>query len=222
MRDKFTDEGAPLSMRSWTKPNQDMPFKRWLSELPSLLIQVDRPKRISFLAATCERQFGNYLRFYQETGWGHPPTLYDGLQALWNYSGSIDNHRLRTLERRIKEVTPDTEKFSSAYTSAALDAASVILESFNYCLDDNTEHCVQVARLCRDTVYMFVEQRDGDTYADADELKIYSDPLVERELRAQQSDFEMIRSLPDDSSIGIPVEKRRCPPDCGTLEISNL
>ncbi len=200
-----------------TESNKNLPFIKWLTELPNLLACVDRRKRILFLAACCERQIGNYARFHQETGWGNPLTLCNGLEALWNYSGPSDNEILRGLSCSIEAVTPNTEDFNSPYTSAALDASISILESFDYCLDDDIDHCVKVACSCRDTVYMYAQLRGGYGYSDADEVKIYADLLVERELRAQQSDLARIRYLVDRPDLLISVEKHRCGPDSGSL-----
>lgn len=199
------------------KSNKDLPFTRWLTELPNLLTCIDRWKRILFLAACCERQFGNYVRFHQETGWGNPQTLCNGLQALWNYSGPCNNEMIGMLRSSIEAVTPDTEDFESPYTSAALDASISILESIDYCLDDDLDHCVKVACSCRDTVYMYAQQRRRYGYSDADEVKIYADPLVQRELQAQQSDLARIRSLVDRPDLPNAVEKHHCDPDIGSL-----
>ena len=88
------------------------------------------------------------------------------------------------------KVAPDTEDFTSDYTSAALDAVVALIHSLEYCFDGNVDHGVQVACLCRDTAYMFVSQRDqrGHTInMDEDEARIYNDPLLQQELLAQQA-----------------------------------
>jgi len=111
-------------------------------------------------------------------------------------------------------VTPNTEDFKSVYTSAALDAATSLLESLDYCIDGDVSHCLQVACSCRDSIYMFVQRREGYDYSDADELNIYADPLMVRELQAQQMDLELIKSLSNDlGSLG----SNSCDPDGGSL-----
>lgn len=200
-----------------TNSNQNLPFIQWLSELPNLLVRVDRSRRILFLAACGERQFGNYARFHTETNWGNPLALCEGLRVLWNYAGPTDNGEIRRLRKIIEEATPNTEDFKSVYTSGALDAATVVLESFDYCLDDDINHCVEVACTCRDSVYMFVQLQRGYDYSDADEVKIYSDPVVMKELLAQQSDLAMVTSLADGANPSIIAEKHRCDADGGSL-----
>jgi uncharacterized protein YjaG (DUF416 family) len=200
-----------------TEFNKNFPFIEWLTELPDLLIGLVRRKRLLFLAACCERQFGNYAQFHQETGWGDPQVLCDGLQSLWNYTDNIDITNLKNIRRAIEAVTPDTEEFKSGYTSSALNAATALLESLDYCVDDDISHCLQVACLCRDSIYMFIQLREDYDYSDDDETKIYVDPLMARELQAQQSDIELLKSLSDGANSTIPFRNHKCDPDSGSL-----
>lgn len=186
-------------------------------ELPDLLTRLGRRERVLFLAACAGRQFGNYAQFHLETGWGIPQALCDGLQALWKYSDSVDIANLGGIRRAIEIVTPDTEDFESVYASAALNAAVSLLESLDYCVDSDVFHCLQVACLCRDSIYMFVQHREKYDYSDADETKIYADPLMMRELQAQRSDIDLIRSLSNSSSSIVALQKHSCDPDGGSL-----
>jgi len=200
-----------------TEFNKNFPFIEWLTELPDLLIGLARRKRLLFLAACCERQFGNYAQFHKETGWGDPQVLCDGLQSLWNYTDNIDITNLKNIRRAIEAVTPDTEEFKSVYTSSALDAAIALLESLDYCVDDDISHCLQVACLCRDSIYMFIQLREDYGYSDDYEAKIYFDPLMTRELQAQRSDIELLKSLSDRARSTIPFQNCKCDPDSGSL-----
>lgn len=197
-----------------TEFNKNFPFIEWLAKLSDLLLSLSKQKTILFLVACCERQFGNYAQFHQETGWGDPQVLCDGLQSLRNYTSAAEVVNLKSIRQAIEAVTPNTEDFKSAYTSAALDAATSLLESLDYCVDGDVSHCLQVACLCRDSIYMFVQRREGYDYSDADEIKIYADPLMVRELQAQQMDMELIKSLSNDlGSLG----SQSCDPDGGSL-----
>jgi uncharacterized protein YjaG (DUF416 family) len=197
-----------------TEFNKNFPFIEWLAKLSNLLISLGKQKTILFLVACCERQFGNYAQFHQETGWGDPQVLCDGLHSLRNYNSAIEVASLKSIRQAIETVTPNTEDFTSVYTSAALDAATSVLESLDYCIDGDVSHCLQVACSCHDSIYMFVQRREGYDYSDADEVKIYADPLMVRELHAQQMDLELIKSLPNDlDSLG----SQSCDPDGGSL-----
>jgi uncharacterized protein YjaG (DUF416 family) len=200
-----------------TEANKSLPFIEWLTELPDLLTPLVRWKRVSFLASCCERLYGNYLQFNEDTGWGEPLVLCQGICRLWNNVGAVDTDNLQNIRNAIEAVTPDTEDFSSAYTSAALDAAAGLLESLAYCVDDELSHCVQVACLCRDSIYMFVQQRGDLDHSNVDELRIYADPLMLSELRAQQSDIRSIQLLPDDGYRLVAAGKQNCDPNGGSL-----
>jgi uncharacterized protein YjaG (DUF416 family) len=199
-----------------TEFNRNFPFIEWLAKLPDLLISLGMQKTILFLVACCERQFGNYAQFNQETGWGDPQVLCEGLQSLRNCASAVEVASIKSIRQAIERVTPSTEDFKSVYTSAALDAATSLLESLDYCVDGNVSHCVQVACLCRDSIYMFVQRREGYDYSDADEVKIYADPLMVRELQAQQIDLERIKSSSNLSSL-VPLGRHGCDPDGGSL-----
>lgn len=140
-----------------------------------------------------------------------------GIRCLWNNVDAVDTDNIKNIRNAIEAVTPDTEDFSSAYTSAALDAAVGLLESLAYCVDDELSHCVQVACLCRDSIYMFVQQRDDPDDSNVDELRIYADPLMLSELRAQQSNIKSMLLLPDDGSRLVPAGKQNCDPNGGSL-----
>ncbi|WP_399257200.1 DUF416 family protein [Terriglobus albidus] len=94
----------------------------------------------------------------------------------------VEENLIYELQAAVTSITPNSEDFDSSYTSAALDAANAVEEALAYCLDGNVSHCLQVACLCRDSIYMFVQQRDDLDYTDEDERRIYSDSLMSREL----------------------------------------
>ena len=198
-----------------TEFNKSFPFIEWLAKLSALLTTLGKQKTILFLASCCERQFGNYAQFHQETSWGDPQVLCDGIRSLRNYAPAVE---VASIRQAIEIVTPNTEDFKSTYTSAALDAATSLLESLDYCVDGDVSHCIQVACLCRDSVYMFVQLRKGYDYSDVDEAKIYTDPLMERELQAQQRDLEKIKSSNDLGSL-VSSESHGCDPDGGSLPL---
>jgi uncharacterized protein len=200
-----------------TEANKNLPFIEWLTELPDLLTPLIRWKRVLFLASCCERLYGNYLQFNEDTDWGDPLVLCQGIRRLWNNVDAVDTENIKNIRNAIEAVTPDTEDFSSAYTSAALDAATGLLESLAYCVDGELSHCVQVACLCHDSIYMFVQQRDDLDYSNVDELRIYADPLMLSELRAQQSDIKSIQLLRDDDYRHVAAWKQNCDPNGGSL-----
>lgn len=190
----------------------------WQVELEEVLNTFPKWKNVIFSAWCCERQYGNYFSFYKEVGWGNPESLCVALDLLWN-SGKFPSIRsIREAQRAIQVVTPDTEDFRSEYTSAALDAATSLLKALDYCVDGQIDHCLQIATLSRDTIYMFVQLRENLDYSAVSESLIYKNQLMMRELAMQQAEIECLCSLhlADESDIS-QLRKQRCNPNGGTL-----
>ena len=192
-----------------TEANKDLPFIQWLERLPDVLSMLDRGKNILFLRSCCERLYGNYLEFQSETGWGSADILCRAIGYLIPQS-PLEENFIYELQGAVAKITPNSEDFDCSYTSAALDAANAVEEALAYCIDGNVSHCLQVACLCRDSIYMFVQQRDDLDYTDEEERRIYSDSLMSRELAHQDAD---VRSL-QTSSQEIPDRFLRLFADC--------
>lgn len=180
-------------------------------------------QRVGFMAACCERMLPNYETFHLQTGFGNPDVLRRGLDAVWAWMES--DAPLEDAAELISQVdlqAPNTEKFKSAYTSAALDAANSIaitLEAVNGVSEDGL---MEVASLARDTVDLFVQQHDDLDPSDPDlENRIMSSPLMQAELTAQRQTLEELGENLDDrrfvakairsrfSQQSLPSEQRR-------------
>ena len=187
-----------------TQRNKNFRFIDWLSNLHAQLETMSKEQNILFLVDCCRRLYGNYEKFSDEANWGDPALVRTGIQLLQDSTTSnADASRVTSLITKLMKVAPDTEDFTSDYTSAALDAVVALIHSLEYCVDGNVDHGVQVACRCRDTAYMFVSQRDQVGYTidtDEDEARIYNDPLIEQELLAQQQAMAIARQR--DSSTG--------------------
>jgi uncharacterized protein len=164
--------------------------------------------RVAFAAACCERLLPNYAAFARIARWGDPRVLREALDFIWGEIGKprSDRRNVRQMIARCEELVPDTESFSADYTSAAVDASTAILETLDALLDASPQRVVDVASVCRDTVDMFVHERDDlDFNTDPDfEAKIAGDPLMVTELARQaavlrqlQEAAELDRSLLD-------------------------
>jgi uncharacterized protein YjaG (DUF416 family) len=157
-------------------------------------------KRIAFMAQIGERMLGNYQRFSAETGFGDVSVLRNALDTAWTWieSGWLPGN-LAELREACEQQAPDTEQFSSPYTSAALDAAnvaSIILDA----LDRPDEaQPVDVASLARDTVDLFVQEcMNLDLNAPGFEDTILQHSLMQSELRRQREDLEALTNWSED------------------------
>ena len=102
---------------------------------------------------------------------------------------------IEALARQCTEAAPDTEVFSSLYTSSALDAASATVEALGCCADGDPERGVRVATSARDTVDMYIQMRDKlEASGPAMEEAIARDPLMVREVQKQVRDMDQLRA----------------------------
>ncbi len=151
--------------------------------------------RLAFGAAVSERLFPNYQAFSDEVHWGAPNVLRNALDFIWQVveGGTLTLSQIRELQAECRLATPDSERFQSRLTSAALDAASAVHEVLEACYRDEPQRIAEVGALARDTVDMFVQKRDGIDYNDSTfEDRILADPLMRRELAKQRSELAIL------------------------------
>ncbi|MGH7334184.1 MAG: DUF416 family protein [Candidatus Rokuibacteriota bacterium] len=160
-----------------------------LRELPS------QRHRLAFGAGISERLLPNYESFAREYRYGDPTLLRRALGAIWEVvqGGKIALGQIRELQAGCRLGTPDPERFASPLTSAAIDAANAIHETLEVCYRDEPRRVAEVASFARDTVDMFVQERDNLDYSDPGlEERILADPLMIRELTKQQDELYLL------------------------------
>jgi uncharacterized protein YjaG (DUF416 family) len=161
--------------------------------------RLPRAHRVAFAAACCERLLPNYAAFVREVHWGEPGLLRSALDYIWSAiaGGSVDGEEIHRLIRQCEDVIPDTEDFETSLVSAALDAGTAVIGTLRALLDGDTKHVVGVASYCRDTVHMYIQDRDDLEYCDPlFDLKIERDALMRRELERQSTLLSKLASNP--------------------------
>jgi uncharacterized protein YjaG (DUF416 family) len=173
--------------------------------------------RVTFAAACCERLLPNYAAFAREVRWGKPETLRAALDYIWDVliGGTVDRGEIYRRIEQCDAVIPDTEDFDTSSVSAALDAGNAVVETLRSLLDGDSQRIVDVASFCRDTVDMYIQDRDHLDYNNAPlfERKIEQDPLMKREIERQAAillelstnavlDRLMLKRLRDESADG--------------------
>lgn len=148
-------------------------------------------KQVAFMASTCERMLPNFDRFAAESGVGDPRVLRRGLDAVWSW---VESDRapdeLGPLQDEVEWQAPNTESFSSPFTSAALDAANAVAIALDAVGDPDSASAVEVAGLARDTIDLHVQEvEDLDPNAPGLQKAIRRHPLMQAELRRQREDF---------------------------------
>ena len=165
-----------------------MPFEP--DSLGRELDQLPRAHRVAFAAACCERLLPNYAAFAHEVQWGEPDTLRGAVDHIWSVlAGShLDRAEIERLIEQCDSVIPDTEDFDTISVSSALDAGAAVVGTLRSLLDGDTRHIVEVASYCRDTVHMYIQDRDDlDDKDSSFDMKIERDPLMRRELARQSA-----------------------------------
>jgi uncharacterized protein YjaG (DUF416 family) len=169
----------------------------------SLERQLDRlppGHRVAFAAACCERLLPNYAAFAREVGWGEPATLRSAVDYVWSVlAGGTWNHgEIDRFIKRCDAAIPDTEDFETILVSGALDAGTAVVQTLRALLDGDPKRIVDVASFCRDTVDMYIQNRDQLDY-DTDpsfEERIEQDPLMTRELARQSATLTELAANP--------------------------
>ncbi|TSJ40643.1 DUF416 family protein [Mucilaginibacter corticis] len=158
-------------------------------------------KKIAFAALTSEKLYPNYVFFQKNTGWGNAGILESALVVIYQSMlnrNKIDKEIIKDSIFAVDSITPDTEDFPGLLTSFALDSCTSIYNTLNYLLDNNIEHIIDVAIYARDTVDMFVQEKEDLEYSDPYfELKIVNDQFMVRETNRQMMLLKRLRNIQD-------------------------
>jgi uncharacterized protein YjaG (DUF416 family) len=164
------------------------------------LDQLSRLHRVAFAATCCERLLPNYAAFSREVHWGEPAMLRGAVDYIWDVlgGGPLDRAEVDRLIERCDIVIPDTENFDTSAVSAALDAGTAVTETLRSLLDGDTDRVVDIASVCRDTVDMYIQDRDQMNYNNdpSFEQKIAQDPLMTLELARQSAILSELMGAP--------------------------
>lgn len=171
---------------------------RYREEIKKNLAPLSNAKRLLFAILICERLYPNYVHFYNTFNWGDPRILEEAIsvvfQSLIN-KDSIDRIEILNLIEEIELINPDADDFSDIYLSFALDACASVYSSLNFILDPELEHIVDVAICARDTVDMFIQERDDiSVFTTETENEISKDLLMLAEKRRQRDSIEIMLS----------------------------
>lgn len=158
------------------------------------LARLDPWKRVAFMALCCERMAPNYDRFAADSGFGDSQVLRRGVDAAWSW---LESDRapddLKSVRARAEQQAPDTERFSSPFTSAALDAANAVASLLDAVGKSDGADPVEVASLARDTVDLYVQEIENlDPNDRGLEDAIRRHPLMQAELRRQRDDLNFL------------------------------
>jgi len=113
---------------------------------------------VLFAASCCEQLLPYYRAFMEETGWGDAEALRDALDIVWSVPDrAFDESTVNRAITRCESVVPDTEDFSSSYTSAAMEAGNTIAMALEFCLSGDIRLVADIATSTIDSIGMIEE-----------------------------------------------------------------
>jgi uncharacterized protein YjaG (DUF416 family) len=163
-----------------------------IAELTRNLGERPPSARIAFAAACAERLLPHYAAFAAETGWGDPALLRRALDRAWDFAAGADVplEELQALRLAADDATPDTEDFTTALVSPALDAANAVWYAVGCCIAADPGQAAEAGRCATATVDIYVQEREEMEPGDPDlEQRIASHPLMLAELERQRLDL---------------------------------
>lgn len=167
------------------------------SALRRRIDRIGRKGQLAFMLSCAERLAANYDAFSRHHGWGDPTVLQQALDLGWRCLAGeeIESSDIISCLKRCDAVTPNTEEFDSEYVSSGLDAAVCCMLVLEFLLDNDCQKVVEAASLARDTVDMYVQGAEDIHPHDPDlESRILQHPLMQRELKRQREDLDLIES----------------------------
>jgi uncharacterized protein YjaG (DUF416 family) len=118
-------------------------------------------KKILLCLLLSERLIENYDFFSKRYNYGNVNILKKTIDDLFSeVESNISRYNVEDLISKIEEVTPDTEDYETIYVSFALDACTSIISTLQYINDKNDDNVVDVVLYSRDTVDMFIQEKD--------------------------------------------------------------
>lgn len=154
-------------------------------------------KQVMFMVYCCERMIPNYRCFSLESNFGDEQTLRQALDGVWAWIETDDLPTdIADIVAACEHQAPDTEMFSSDYTSAALDVAAAIAITASATAIFRSKNLLDVASLSRDTVDVFVQLRSGlDANDPSLEETILGSGLMQNELCFQRESLELLSAV---------------------------
>jgi uncharacterized protein YjaG (DUF416 family) len=185
---------------------------KFREEARNALESVSFKGKVLFAVLTCEKLYPNYVFFKKMTNWGSPDILLRGIGFAYKYlvENEVDVKNLKKVILDVDNITPNTEDFPGIFVSFALDACTSVYSCLSFLLDNNIDNIVDIAVYARDTVDMFIQERDNLNSSDPTiEVKIANDHLMIREKTRQIKLITNLRTLNFDTLTDGVIESLR-------------
>lgn len=190
------DENGPRGCRN---VDQRIVFMFDESEIEKSLAELSFRQQLVFAASCCERLLPFYFAFSKAENWGNPAFMHDVLDRIWEiaHTGKFSSVEITTSLKICDSSTPDSEDFSSPYTSQAIDVGSVLYCTLEFCQTKNVSLITSVANSSYEAVEMYLQVANDPILevhaADSQFDKwIETAPLLLAEINHQKEDIKLL------------------------------
>jgi uncharacterized protein YjaG (DUF416 family) len=168
----------------------------YLFELPAIqanLEGLDEVRRIAFGTLLLERALPGYFQFQLDTGSAGGAVLRAALAQCWaSLEANTRNGTKYTSVEACERSLPDSEDYSSPYTSAAIDTANIACCVLEYLESGKLNSLMEAVEARWDTFYLFI--LNG---TDIEDEEVLHHPLMQEELRYMHEDITFLQTTTD-------------------------
>ncbi len=158
--------------------------------------------RLQFAFWITKRLFHNYVFFNEKTTFGNIDVMLDALNLVEAFisEGIRNESEISEVIEKVEENTPDTNDFSTITVSFALDSCNAVNECLKFILDKDIKHIINTGVFFRDTIDMFIQEKEDLDYSDLDfENKIRSNEIMIKEMEAKRAFLSKLKKNPNES-----------------------
>lgn len=170
---------------------------KYALKLNNTLSKISSKNRLVFGFWVSKRLFHNYVYFNNVSSFGDIDFLFDAFNSIEKYLKNNEFNKI-DIKKAIVDIdknTPNTEDFDTILASFALDACNALSECLNYILDNKISHIVDIGIFARDTVDMYIQEKEDMDYSDPEfELKIQNNELMVKEMTSQYSFLNSLKN----------------------------
>ena len=155
---------------------------------------LTQTEKLAFAYSVCVRLYPHYEYFSNLESWGNPATLQSAINTIRQILlRQTSRSSLKQLLEELEEVTPDTEDFTGAACSFALNSCCAILDTLTFIIDKNERAISIVATYARDTLDFYIQEiRDLAPNDPHRERKIVEDPYMIAEVEHMRTTIDLL------------------------------
>jgi uncharacterized protein YjaG (DUF416 family) len=173
-------------------------------EIQIQLVQVSPVHRVAFGSSCCERMLPNYLAFQTIENWGDFRYLRNALDRVWSSISKQDLYDLTRISTdRIINLAPDTEDYTTVFTSLAGDAVAGVTYAIEALLDpaESLKKSALISQVALNSVFQYLAAvNDPHPLCHVSDTKfeqsLFTHPIMLEEISRQEADIKVLVEIP--------------------------